>query len=154
MTQPTQSTIVICYSEKGSVPSTSKSTFGYHPMLTYLVRQEERGDGKTQDSTMQVVDGQQRLTSLYAVVKGLQVWREDYSRDRIRIAFNPLTERFEVTTPVFEKSAEWIPDIVAVFSDSITTRSIEPRQADGHPDPRRRVRLRSAGSGRHRGPPT
>lgn len=77
---------------------------------------------KTQDASMQVVDGQQRLTSLYAVLKGLHVWREDYSREKIAIAFNPLTERFEVPTPVFVKSAEWIPDIVGVFSDPIRAR--------------------------------
>lgn len=81
------------------------------------------GDTKTQDATMQVIDGQQRLTSLYAVVKGLAVWRDDYTRERIRIAFNPLTERFEVTTPLFERSAEWIPDIVTVFTSPIAARS-------------------------------
>lgn len=80
-------------------------------------------DTKTQAASMQVVDGQQRLTSLYAVVKGLQVWREDYSRDRIRIAFNPLSERFEVATPAFERSTEWIPDLVPVFSKPIAARS-------------------------------
>ncbi|MFG1928744.1 DUF262 domain-containing protein [Cryptosporangium sp. NPDC048952] len=77
---------------------------------------------KTQDATMQVVDGQQRLTSLYAVVKGLEVWREDYSRERISLSFNPLTSRFEVPTPVFLRSAEWIPDITAVFKDPIRAR--------------------------------
>lgn len=79
-------------------------------------------EAKTQDASMQVVDGQQRLTSLYAVLKGLAVWREDYSREKIAIAFNPLTERFEVPTPAFKKSAEWIPDIVAIFDDPITAR--------------------------------
>jgi hypothetical protein len=77
---------------------------------------------KTQDASMQVVDGQQRLTSLYAVVKGLDVWREDYSRERIALSFNPLTSRFEVPTPAFLKSAEWIPDITAVFQDPIQAR--------------------------------
>jgi len=79
-------------------------------------------DSKTQDTTMQVVDGQQRLTSLYAVVKGVPVWRDDYSRELIRISFNPLTERFEVTTPAFERSAEWISDITVAFSDPIKAR--------------------------------
>jgi hypothetical protein len=79
-------------------------------------------DKKSQDATMQVVDGQQRLTSLYAVARGLSVWRDDYSRERIRISFNPLTERFEVTTPAFERSADWIPDISTVFADPIRAR--------------------------------
>jgi hypothetical protein len=81
------------------------------------------GDPKTQDATMQVVDGQQRLTSLYAVLKGLEVWREDYSRERISIAFNPLTERFEIPTPIVKRSSDWIADIVHVFANPIQARS-------------------------------
>jgi hypothetical protein len=80
------------------------------------------GDVKSQDASMQVVDGQQRLTSLYSVLKGLAVWREDYSREKIAISFNPLTGRFEVWTPAFEKSPDWIPNIVVVFADPITAR--------------------------------
>lgn len=77
---------------------------------------------KTQDASYQVVDGQQRLTSLYAVVKGLQVWREDYSRERIAIGFNPLTGRFEVPTPIIRRSVEWIADVKTVFEDPISAR--------------------------------
>ena len=79
------------------------------------------GDG-TQNATLQVVDGQQRLTSLYAVVKGLQVWREDYTRETIRIAFSPIRERFEVPTPAITRSAEWIADITTIFDDPIEAR--------------------------------
>ena len=79
-------------------------------------------DEKSQDATMQVVDGQQRLTSLYAVVKGLEVWRDDYSRERIRIAFNPITGRFDVPTAVIERSPEWIPDVVSIFQSPIGAR--------------------------------
>lgn len=79
-------------------------------------------DAKSQETSMQVVDGQQRLTSLYAVLKGLEVWREDYSKEKISIAFNPLTERFEVPTPAYRRSPEWISDIVGVFEDPIDAR--------------------------------
>lgn len=78
---------------------------------------------KSQNASMQVVDGQQRLTSLYAVVKGLEVWREDYSRERISLAFNPLTESFEVPTPIVKRSAEWIADIVPIFANPIDARA-------------------------------
>lgn len=80
------------------------------------------GDAKTQDASMQVVDGQQRLTSLYAVLKGLEVWREDYSREAIKLAFNPLTGRFEVPTAVIKKQTEWIADIGEVFAGQISAR--------------------------------
>ncbi len=44
------------------------------------------------------MDGQQRLTSLYVVMTGEPVVDDDYRRERIRIAFNPFSERFEVTS--------------------------------------------------------
>src|SRR5258708_16990058 len=37
-----------------------------------------------------IVDGQQRLTSLYAAMRGIEVLRADFKKDPIRIAFNPL----------------------------------------------------------------
>ena len=77
---------------------------------------------KAQEATMQVIDGQQRLTSLYAILKGLPIWREDYTKERIRIAFNPMTQRFDVPTPVIDNSVEWIPDIVTIFTDPYSTR--------------------------------
>ncbi len=50
-------------------------------------------DGKQKPARLLIVDGQQRLTSLYAVLRGVQVVRDDYTSERIEIAFNPLTER-------------------------------------------------------------
>src|SRR5215208_6743731 len=38
-----------------------------------------------------IVDGQQRLTSLYAVIKGVEVLRANFTSERIQIAFNPLS---------------------------------------------------------------
>jgi hypothetical protein len=63
-----------------------------------------------------IVDGQQRLTSLYAVIKGLEVLRDDFRKERIYIAFNPLTEKFDVTDATFRKNPEYIPDISSVWS--------------------------------------
>lgn len=53
-------------------------------------------DAKTQAASMQVIDGQQRLTSLFAVVHGVPVVRDNYARETIVISFNPLSERFAV----------------------------------------------------------
>ena len=101
---------------------------------------------KPQDATMQVIDGQQRLTSLYAVMKGLPVWREDYTKERIRIAFNPISERFDVPTPVIEKSGEWIADIVTIFTDPFTTRDayfskLKDAGRELNPDDRRKIEV-------------
>lgn len=62
-----------------------------------------------------VVDGQQRLTSLYAVFKAIKVIGKDFRHFSIRIAFNPLEEKFEVTNPAIEKDAEWISDICELW---------------------------------------
>lgn len=80
------------------------------------------GAAKTQDASFQIVDGQQRLTSMYAVVKGVKVWREDYSSQRIHVSFNPLTGRFEVPTAATRRSIEWIDDITTIFTDPIGAR--------------------------------
>jgi len=65
-----------------------------------------------------IVDGQQRLTSLYAVLKGIQVVRENYRRENIYIAFSPLSEKFEVTDASIRKDPEYIPDISMVWSET------------------------------------
>lgn len=78
---------------------------------------------KTQAGSMQVIDGQQRLTSLYAVVKGVQILREDYSQERIVISFNPRTERFAIPDSATKRSAEWIQDIRLVFKSPIDARA-------------------------------
>lgn len=54
----------------------------------------------------QIIDGQQRLTSLFAAMKGVNVRDENYRNRRIRISFNPFTERFEVRTAAIAKSPE------------------------------------------------
>jgi uncharacterized protein with ParB-like and HNH nuclease domain len=53
-------------------------------------------DGKQKVPQQLIVDGQQRLTSLYAVIKSVPVVRENYDAERIEIAFNPLAGKFEV----------------------------------------------------------
>ena len=73
--------------------------------------------GKQKVSELLIVDGQQRLTSLYAVMKGVPVVREDYRTENISIAFNPLAEKFEVTDAAIRKNAEFISDISQVWSN-------------------------------------
>lgn len=62
-----------------------------------------------------VIDGQQRLTALLAVVYGIQVKDKEYNEKYIRISYNPLTVKFEVWTQAFERNAEWISQISDVF---------------------------------------
>jgi len=72
------------------------------------------------DASHQIVDGQQRLTSLYAAVKGMAVRDENYRPKSITISFNPFTEKFEVRTPAFARSADWVEDISTCFASPVT----------------------------------
>jgi hypothetical protein len=62
-----------------------------------------------------IVDGQQRLTSLYAVIKGAEVLRANFKKERVRIAFNPLAERFDVADAAIQKDKAYIPDISVLW---------------------------------------
>jgi hypothetical protein len=62
-----------------------------------------------------IVDGQQRLTSLYAVITGAEVVKADYSTGRIRIAFRPSDATFAVTDAAIERDPEWIADVSKVW---------------------------------------
>jgi hypothetical protein len=66
-----------------------------------------------------IVDGQQRLTSLYAVLKGKSVLRSDYVPQTIQIAFRPKDAAFEVTDAAIRKDPEFINDISGLWSGSV-----------------------------------
>jgi len=66
-----------------------------------------------------IVDGQQRLTSLYAVLKGLPVIRDNYRQERIYIAFRPRDKVFEVMDAAIQRDPEFIPDISILWSKDI-----------------------------------
>ena len=57
-----------------------------------------------------VVDGQQRLTSLHAILNRQQVVR-NYKKQYIEIAFNPLLEKFEVADAAIRRDKSFIPNI-------------------------------------------
>ena len=74
-------------------------------------------DSKQKAPRLVIVDGQQRLTSLYAVIKNVPVLRENFDTERIQIAFNPLEERFEVADAAIRRDKAFIPDISVLWSD-------------------------------------
>ena len=65
-----------------------------------------------------IVDGQQRLTSLYAVMKGLPVVRGNFRSERIRIAFDPLMGSFEVASAAIDRDRAFIPNISILWSEN------------------------------------
>lgn len=80
------------------------------------------GTGQKQKAPrLLIVDGQQRLASLYTVTKAVPIVSKDFRHARIRIAFNPIEERFEVTNPVIEKDVEWISDISEIWKPEMSS---------------------------------
>ena len=62
-----------------------------------------------------LIDGQQRITALQAAIVGSPVVTSNYKKKRIKIAFNPMTECFEVSNPAIEKNNAWISDISELY---------------------------------------
>lgn len=73
-------------------------------------------DGTSSAGKRILIDGQQRVTALMAALLGCEVLTKDYETVRIRIAFHPQEERFEVANPAIRKDAAWIEDVAAVFA--------------------------------------
>lgn len=71
-----------------------------------------------------IVDGQQRLTSLYAVFKGKAVLDADYKERLIEVAFNPRTRHFEVADAAIRRDPEWIPNISQLWVGKQSSRKI------------------------------
>lgn len=65
-----------------------------------------------------IIDGQQRLTSLYAVMKGKKVVNSNYAERSIVISYNPLLNKFEVGYQATKKDPEWIYNISEVYTTS------------------------------------
>lgn len=72
-------------------------------------------DGMTSKGKEIIIDGQQRVLSIMAALLGDKVIDEDYKKKNIIIAFNPDTEKFEVSNSAIVKDKSWIPDISVVF---------------------------------------
>lgn len=76
-------------------------------------------DAHSYESPKQVIiDGQQRLTSLYAVMKGKKVINSNYDERNIVISYHPLKNKFEVGYQATRKDPEWIYNISEVFTTS------------------------------------
>lgn len=73
-------------------------------------------DGTPSAGKRILIEGQQRVTALMAGLLGREVLTKDYETIRIRIAFHPLTEKFEVGNPAIRKDVAWIEDVAAVFA--------------------------------------
>lgn len=95
-------------------------------------------DGGRANGKKVLIDGQQRITALMAAISGEEVLDEDFNKDRIKIAFNPLTtdenKRFAVQDASHLKDKRWIPDISLLFKPDFKQRAFENEYAQNNPD--------------------
>lgn len=74
-----------------------------------------------------VVDGQQRLTSLYSVLKDRPVIDEDYHEVELNISFCPADATFEVATAASRRDPEYIDDISDLWAADTDLFDFEDR---------------------------
>lgn len=95
-------------------------------------------DGGVSNGKHVLIDGQQRITALMAAIAGKEVLDEDFNLDRIKIAFNPLTndntKRFEVQDASHLKNKRWIPDISVIFDNSFDPFDFAIKYCEDNPD--------------------
>lgn len=63
-----------------------------------------------------IIDGQQRLTALFAVMKNQEVLTPDYEKKKIKIAFKPLDSTFKVGDAATDRDPEYIADLSSLWS--------------------------------------
>ncbi len=91
-------------------------------------------DGSFSVGKKVLIDGQQRITALSAALVGNTVINQEYKSVRIRIAFNPREENFEVHNPAIEKNKSWIPDIAPLMQGEIGLLKLIRQYQDANPD--------------------
>lgn len=95
-------------------------------------------DGGVSNGKHVLIDGQQRITALMAAIAGKEVLDEDFNLDRIKIAFNPLTndktKRFEVQDASHLKNKRWIPDISVIFDNNFDPFDFAIKYCEDNPD--------------------
>lgn len=80
------------------------------------VKQIGLGDKQHPVPSRLIVDGQQRLTALYAVFRSRTVLDDDYKQREIEIAFRPRDGKFEVADAAVRRDPEWISNISTLWS--------------------------------------
>ncbi len=91
-------------------------------------------DGTSSLGKRILIDGQQRVTALMAALLGHEVLTKDYETVRVRIAFNPQEEQFEVSNPAIQKDVVWISDVAELFAPEAKLLKITKAYAANNTD--------------------
>jgi len=124
-----------CNTSKG--PKSRDSLYQGYPVGYIIVWKNPNvrlKDGSISEGKKVLIDGQQRITALSAALVGQVVINKEYRKVRIRIAFNPKEQHFEVTNPAIEKDKAWIPDIVPVMQGEIGLLKLIRQYLENNPE--------------------
>ncbi|HHF3132940.1 TPA: DUF262 domain-containing protein [Vibrio diabolicus] len=91
-------------------------------------------DGSVSEGKKVLIDGQQRVTALQAALTGQPVINQKYQTVKIKIAFNPLEEKFEVLNPAIEKDKTWVNDIAPLMSGEVKVHHLVPKYLELNSD--------------------
>lgn len=72
-------------------------------------------DGTLSEGKKILIDGQQRVTAMAAAILGQSVKDKKYESIKIKIAFHPIEQKFEVQNPAILKDKTWLPDISSII---------------------------------------
>ena len=82
-------------------------------------------DGSTSFGKKIIIDGQQRITALRAVLLGQVVVTSEYNERNFQVAYNPFTEKFETYKPIHDKSSKWISNISVFFNNNSYSETLK-----------------------------
>ena len=95
-------------------------------------------DGTVANGKHVLIDGQQRITALMTAIVGLEVYDDDFNKDRVKIAFNPLADSddkfFAVQDAAHLKDKKWIPDIAEIFKSDFDSFDFVTKYCQNNPD--------------------
>lgn len=91
-------------------------------------------NGQVSEGKNILIDGQQRVTALMAAISGEKIVTKAYDEKHIKIAFQPIEEKFEVFNPAIGKDKKWIPDISHVFGKEYRHLDFIKQYCDNNPE--------------------
>lgn len=103
-------------------------------IITWLNPNVRLKDGTMSGGKKILIDGQQRVTALRAAIVGETVLDDEYNERRIKIAFHPIEERFEVQDAAIIRDKAWIHDISVTLQQEVSLIKQMREYMDLNPD--------------------
>ncbi len=91
-------------------------------------------DGSLSEGKKILIDGQQRVTALRAAILDEYIISKNYERKKIRIAFNPIEERFAVQNSAIIKDKTWLPAVSKIFDGSTDQFDVVSTYLENNPE--------------------